>query len=138
MRASKLILAAVAAFVVMFSLSGLWHQVLLGDYYVAESAAVARPEPDLAIIALGYAILALLMAWVYPIGYKGGSAITEGARFGAVIGLLWILPWSVIISGIWQIELTIVLVDSAWHIIEQGLGGVAVAMAYGRQPPGHG
>ncbi len=135
MKATKLILAAVAAFVLMFAVSGLWHQVVLGDYYVAMSAAVGRSEPDLVRVGLGYAILAVLMAWVYPIGYRGGAPITEGARFGAVIGLLWILPWSVIISGIWLVDMGPVLVDSAWHIVEQGLGGIAVALVYGQRPP---
>ena len=82
-------------------------------------------------IAVGHLVLALLMAWVYPIGYKGGSPVKEGLRFGAVIGLIWILPWSVIIYGIWNLPLAVVLVDSAWHVVEEGLAGLAVGLIYG-------
>ncbi len=138
MRASKLILASAAAFVVTFSLSWFWHLQLLGDFYASRSVAVARPEPDMVMVTLGQLILAGLMAWVYPMGYKGGAPITEGARFGAIIGLLWILPWSVIISGIWDMAFSTILVDAAWHVIEEGLGGIAVGLVYGRmsQPGG--
>jgi len=29
--------------------------------------------------------------------------------------------------------LTAVIVDSAWHVVEEGIGGIAIALVYGRQ-----
>ena len=75
--------SGIAAFVVMFMLSFIWHEVLMGDYYAQILASVARAEPNLVLIGAGYLITAMVMAYVYPIGYKGGSGVGEGLRFGA-------------------------------------------------------
>jgi hypothetical protein len=121
MKVKKFIIATLAAFVVMFLLGGLWHVTLLGDFYTAQTE-----------VLLGVLILAFLMALVYPIGYKGGSPVREGLRFGVLIGLIWILPWSVIIHGIWKYPLLCVIVDSVWHIVEQGIGGLIIGIIYGK------
>ncbi|MCG8608210.1 hypothetical protein MJD09_24905 [bacterium] len=63
--------------------------------------------------------------------YQGGSPDSEGFKFGALIGLIWILPFSLIIHGIWNVSLTAVLVDSVWHIVEEGLVGIVVGFIYG-------
>ena len=85
MNANRL-MGAVGAFVVMFGLGGLWHQVLMGDYYAAILPTVARAEPDLVVVGLGYLITAAVMVFIFPIGYQGGSGVAEGFRFGAVVG----------------------------------------------------
>ncbi len=72
------------------------------------------------------------MALVYPIGYKEGSPVKEGFRFGALIGLIWILPVSLIFHGVWDLPLTGVIVDSAWHVVEEGIAGIAIAFVYGK------
>ena len=131
MNAKKLISAWLAAFVVTFLLSGLWHLVLLGDFYNAQTEAIAREETKMLFVVLGQLILTFLMALIYPIGYKGGSPVKEGMRFGALIGLIWILPWSLIIHGIWKYPLLSVIVDSAWHIVEEGVAGIVIGVIYG-------
>ena len=107
MNVKKFVLAWVVAFVVTFLLAVLWHLFLLADFYEVQSQALAREEPNMAVIIVGYLILGFLMALVYPIGYKGGSPVKEGFRFGALIGLIWILPWSVIIHGLWNYPLAV-------------------------------
>lgn len=120
-----------AAWIVMFGLSGLWHTVIMADYYVSFLEAVTRPEPNFLMVGNGYLALAILMGWTYPLGYSGGSALAEGARFGAVIGLLWILPFSLVLSGILEVSVAQVAVDSAWHILEGAAGGIILAHGYG-------
>ncbi len=134
MNVKKLVLAWVAAFVVTFLLGGLWHLFLLADFYEAHTQGLAREEPNMPFVIVGYLILGFLMALVYPMGYKGGSPVKEGFRFGAVIGLIWILPLSVILHGVWNYPLTAVIVDSAWHVVEEGIAGIGIALVYGRQP----
>ncbi len=134
MNVKKFVLAWMAAVVVTFLLAGLWHLYLLADFYEVQSQALAREEPNMAVIIVGYLILGFLMALVYPIGYKGGSPVKEGFRFGALIGLIWILPWSVIIHGLWNYPLAGVIVDSAWRVVEEGIAGIGIALVYGRQP----
>ena len=88
MDGKKLIYSALASFSVMFILSGIWYLVVMMDYYEEAMAGIYNAsaileEPDLVFIAIGYFIYALIMAYVFPIGYKGGSAVTEGMKFGA-------------------------------------------------------
>ena len=70
------------------------------------------------VVACGYLITAAVMAFVFPIGYKGGSGVAEGLRFGAVIGLLWWLPANVVLSGVYETTVASALVDGVWHIVE--------------------
>ena len=69
MNAKKIILAWLAAFVVTFALAGLWHQVLLVDFYKVNTEALAREEINILFVVLGQLILTFLMAFIYPIGY---------------------------------------------------------------------
>ena len=123
---------AIAAFAVMFPLSFIWHEVLMGDYYAEILASVARAEPNLVLIGGGYLITAVVMAYVYPIGYKGGSGVGEGLRFGALIGLLWWLPANVVLAGVYETTLVSGLVDGAWHIAEGAAGGIVIGMLHAR------
>ena len=131
MNASKLT-GAVGSFVVMFGLGGLWHTVLMADYYEAIMPTVARAEPIMVVVGFGYLITAVVMALVFPIGYKGGSGVAEGLRFGAVIGLLWWLPANVILSGVYETTLAAAFVDGAWHVAEGAAGGVVIGLLHVR------
>ncbi len=131
MNIKKLILASLAGGAVTFVLGAFWHAWLMADFYQTQGAALNRPEPNMMMIALGSLVIAILMAYTFPIGYKGGSAVKEGFRFGALIGLIWVLPVSLIFSGVWNYPLVAVIVDSAWHIVEQGVTGIVIAMIYG-------
>ena len=132
MNAKKILMLWIASFVVTFLLSFLWHKVLMVNFYEVNTEALARQEINMLFVVLGQLILTFLMAYIYPIGYKGGSQVKEGFKFGALIGLIWILPWSVQMHGIWIVPLNAVLVDSAWHIVEEGIGGIAIGLVYGK------
>jgi len=112
-------------------LAGLWHVSLLGDFYRTNGVALARTEPNMLFVALGQLILAFLMAYAYPIGYKGGSPAKEGLRFGALIGIIWMFPWSIQMHGLWNYPLAAVIVDSAWHVVQEGIGGIVIGLIYG-------
>ena len=131
MDTKKFILGSLGAAITSFLLGGLWHMILMGDFYTAHMATILRPEPSIPFIGLGYLVLGMLMAYTYPLGYKGGSAVKEGFRFGALIGLIWILPLSLMLHGTINISLVVVLVDAGWHIVQEGLAGIVLAFIYG-------
>ena len=133
MNARKLFTGAIAAFVVAFPLSLLWHVVLMSDFYDSAAGGTMRDPPLIWSIILGYAVVCLIMSHMYPKGYEGGSAVTEGLKFGAMIGLLWWLPTQLVLYGALEGPLSIVLVDGGWHLVEEGLAGIALAMVYGKQ-----
>jgi hypothetical protein len=126
----KFSMAVGGSFIVMSFLGWLWHRVILGNFYM-ENISSSLPEPNVLIVLLGFLILAVLMAWMYPHGYKGGSALIEGLRFGVIIGLLWFLPINVIMIGVVGKSGTLVVVDGLWRLVEQGIGGIVIGYIYG-------
>ena len=40
---------------------------------------------------------------------------------------------SLVIHGIWNYPLASLIVDSAWHVVEQGIAGIIIALIYGPQ-----
>jgi phosphotransferase system glucose/maltose/N-acetylglucosamine-specific IIC component len=131
MDTKKWLTAGLAGFVVMFILSGLWYMVIMAGFYETQNAAVSREQFNFLFIVLGYIVLAALMSYMYPVGYKGGSPTKEGLRFGILIGLLVALPMNLILHGVWKVTLAGSLVDSAWHVVEKGIGGIVIALVYG-------
>jgi hypothetical protein len=131
MNAKKFLMALVGGFLVMWLLSGLWHVLIMGDFYSSNAGPSAYEEPKMIFIILAYAVLTLLMVYIYPQGYKGGAPLKEGIRFGATIGLLWVLPMSVVMYAVQETSGTLVIVDVVWHIVEQGVGGIVIGMIYG-------
>ena len=59
--------SSLVAFLVMFVLAGLFNGLVINEF-VADNidSAMVLDSPDLAMIALGYALLALLMTLIYP------------------------------------------------------------------------
>jgi hypothetical protein len=125
----KFSMAAGGSFIVMSFLSWLWHRVILGNFYM-ENLSSSLPEPNALFVLLGFLILAVLMAYIYPHGYKGGSALKEGLRFGVIIGLLWFLPFNVLMIGVVGKSGTLVVVDGLWRLVEQGIGGIVIGYVY--------
>ena len=132
MSIGKFLGAALGGGAVMWLVGGLWHALIMEDFYAANSAATGYGEPRMLFIILGYAILGVLMAYIYPKGYAGGGGIGEGLRFGVIVGILWTLPHGVVMHGV-QLGATgkLILVDVVWHMVEQGIGGIAIALIYG-------
>ena len=77
MNVKKFVLAWVAATVVAFLLGGLWHQFLLVDFYGAQTQDLAREEPIMAFVMLGYLILAFLMALGKPCVKTGPAPVGQ-------------------------------------------------------------
>ena len=131
MNAKKLLFSWLAGFVVMFLVSGLWYMVLMQDYYSVQFADVNRAEPLMPWIVVGYLVWALLMAYIYPIGYKDGSPVKEGLKFGVLIGLISVLPLTLVEHGAYTVPLTATLIDAVYHVVEKGIGGIVIGLVYG-------
>ena len=133
MNASKFVTGALVASVVAFLLSGLWHVVLMGEYY--ESVTVGgREAPLMWAVGLGYLVVGIIMAYMYPKGYEGGSPVGEGLKFGAIIGLLWWLPTNIVLYAVLDgSSSSEIFVDGIWHVFEEGFAGAALGLVYGRK-----
>ena len=132
MDARKFAIGTVVTFVVAFGLSGLWHDVVMSDFYVAASGGAVRSSPIMWVIALAYVGVAAIMAYMYPKGYEGGSPVAEGFKFGAMIGFVWWFASQLVLYGAMETPFSLVYIDGGWHIIEEGLAGIALAMVHRR------
>lgn len=84
------------------------------------------------VILLGYLILGAIMTYLFPLIYKGEKPVYEGLKFGIVIGLLWVFPHELVMVGAHGDSISYVLKNAAWHMVEQGIGGIVIAYVYNR------
>ncbi len=131
MNSKKLVFAWLAGFVAMFLLSGLWYMVLMSDYYATQFADVSRAEPLFIWIVLGYLVGSFILAYIYPVGSKGGSPLKEGLRFGFFMGVLIAVPFMFIAYAINTIPLSGTIVDTIYQIVEKMIGGAVIGYVYG-------
>ena len=126
-----LIKAWLAGAATMFVLGGLFHLVLAGDYFASQLPDSAQmPGPGL--VPLFVLPVTLIMAHLYPKGYEGGAPAREGFRFGALLGLVMVIPLNVFFVGVFGMSVGAAFVDIPWHVIEQGATGAAIALVYGK------
>jgi len=123
----KLSLATLGGTISMWLLAGLWHEVIMASFYNTETHAT---HEGTWIIFLAYLILGLLMAYIFPLGYKGGKPLPEGLRFGIIMGLIWVFPHELAMAGAHGESLSYVFKNAAWHVLEQGAGGIVIALVY--------
>ena len=90
----KLILSTIVVGIVLFLLGWLFYGILFADYFSRFFGHIQRPMDEMKIWAFGVANLAqaFFMYMIYAKGYKGGSPLTEGFRFGLVIGFFLLIP----------------------------------------------
>ena len=136
MNVKKFLWSTVLGFIVMFILSWIGHEPLMQGLLFDSSpmAEIERESPAVIGIAAAYLVLSLLMVYIYPRGIEGDSVFGNGIRFGIVMGLLIALPISIILySTLATVPFTRVIVETVWHVVEQGAGGVVIAYAWGME-----
>lgn len=130
----KLIKSWLFAFVIMFLLSWLWYGVIVYDFNAQHFADVLRGEErfSMTLIILGYLVLAFLLAFIYPKGVtEDEPPVSQGFKFGLMMGLLLALPGALIQSGSYEFPLGARLLDALYHLVEITIGGMVIGWAYG-------
>ncbi len=130
MSISKLLTATLLTAIAMMLLAGLWHEIIMAQFYRDNTAAT---HEGTGIIFIAYLILAVLMVTLYSRGNHHAHALPGGLKFGALIGLLWVFPHQLAMAGAHGEALPYVFINAAWHMVEQGLGGVVIAMIFSRK-----
>lgn len=125
----KHLLTLVATAITMTLLAGLWHELIMAQFYREETAVT---HEGTGIIFIAYLILAGLMLLLYPRQPWVKNNLLSGLLFGAVVGLMWVFPHELAMAGAHGEPLGYVLFNAAWHMVEQGTGGIVIALLYGR------
>lgn len=129
MNTKKILLATAAAFVVLFAIDYIWFEYLFKDWYMEHMNAPS--DENIPLHAFAELCYALLLAWIYPLGYKQGSNMSQGIKYGVLMGLVYSLPSSLhmhaSMGGSWEIPCFFI----ANGIIVSVAAGIAIAMVYG-------
>ncbi len=127
MNWKKLGLATLAGGAAMLIVGGVWEGISTGHLFYTMTHSNSGP---LALNVAAYLVLGGLMAYMYPMGYEGGRPHLEGLRFGALVGVLLILPHGLALAAPYGQSILYVFENTLWHAVEQGIGGLAIAYTY--------
>jgi hypothetical protein len=118
----KTLVSALAAAVPMFLLGAVGH-----------GGGTPLDHPQLPILFLSVFVLATLMALVYARVPPSGSVLRDGLWLGILFALAWTVPGGLSRFGALQgVELGKVFADAAWHLIEEGIGGIVLVLVHAR------
>jgi hypothetical protein len=129
MNIKKLLLITLVAGITMWLFAGLVHEVIFPKFFADETEAT---HEGTGIIFLAYIILGLLMSYLYSLTYKGGRPAIEGLKLGILIGILWVFHHELAMAGAHGESISYVFINGAWHMIEQGVGGILIGLVYAK------
>ena len=134
----RTIFAVLGASVAMFSLAGLYTGVLAREFIVTHvDKALMRTPPNLILVFCGYLLLALIMAILYRrLVRVTGSPAWSGLRFGMLAAVCWLMPYSLVLFGVYNFPYIVLPIDFGWALVEQGVGGLVIGLIYGRTTAG--
>jgi hypothetical protein len=133
----RMIVATIAASLVMFSLAGIYTGVLAREFIAAHvDQSLLRTPPNLILVFSGYVVLALLMSVLYRRLVRATtSPAWSGLRFGLVTAVCWLMPYSLVLFGVYRFPYAALPLDFAWALVEQGIGGLVIGLIVGKVSP---
>lgn len=131
----KLILSTIVVGIVLFLLGWLIYGVLFSAYFARFFGHLQRPMADMKIwaYAVAYFAEAFFMYMIYAKGYKGGSPIMEGFRFGFVIGLFIYIPYMFMTYGGMPVMARGVAADAIVGMFMTMVAAIITAIIHGKR-----
>ena len=134
MNLSRWARATLGAFVVLFASGFAIHHLWLGEFYKAHAAwwrPAAQMESMFPLMFASHLVLAALLTVVYAKGYEPGKAgIGQGFRFGVLIGLLIMLPSSLMNYVIYPYPMSLIVNWLIGGVAELALAGAVIGALY--------
>jgi hypothetical protein len=133
MDAKKFVLAVIAYIIVTVAVAASWHLMFFKDLY-DQLAIFTREKPLIPLGVVSIIMQALVLAYLYPLFYRGGSPVKEGLKFGLLIGVLMASIAVFAEAGKQNVSsLTTWLVfETAYYLLQFGVLGVIIGSIYGR------
>jgi hypothetical protein len=130
MNISKYALAALAAVVFLVVINAVISPLVFPQG-PPEVYRYQRDEPRVAFHLLAVLVTAVLMAYIFPIGYRGGKPWAEGLRFGMLMGVLASLPMNLRVYALTDTALPGLLSAVLWTVITWGISGGLIGAVFG-------
>ena len=133
MNLQKFVLAFIAYVLVTFAVAASWHLFFFKELY-DQLAIFTRQEP---LIPLGIASIVmqgLVLSYLYPSFYRGGSPSLQGLKFGLLIGVLMASIAVFAEAGKQNVSSlsTWLAFESGYYLLQFGVVGLVIGMIYGR------
>ena len=134
MDVRRLLRAVVAAFVVLVPVDFLIHEVWLGGFYRQHPEwwlPAAEMKARMPFMFLSHLALALFLALVYAKGYEEDKGrLSQGVRFGIVIGLLLQVPKQLMLYFVYPYPVSLLMAWGVGGLVETMLVGAALGALY--------
>jgi hypothetical protein len=120
-------LATLTCGITMWIIAGLWHNLILP----AITENVEAHHEGIGIMLIAYIILAFLMTWLFTlIPSDNSTPLLNGLKLGIIAGILWVFPHGLVMAGAHGTSIFYEIKNTLWHIVEQGIGGIVIALFY--------
>ncbi len=116
----------------MWITAGLWHNLILP--MVNEN--IEAHHEGLVLMLISYIILAFLMATIYSMIRRSENIVLDGLKIGIIIGVLWVFPHGLAMAGAHNTSVFYEIKNTIWHMVEQGIGGIVIALIMGKNSQG--
>lgn len=135
MNLARVALAAIGGFLAYFVAGGAAFGLMpsLRNEFLKYPAIYRTQEGMKTVMPVGMAFMFLgivALAALYALAYQGGSGITEGARFGALIGVFAICAFVVHNYVNLQIGLKLTIQQSIAYFVEWVITGIVIGLIY--------
>ena len=136
MNYKKFLAAFGAFFILSFLIAFVWHLILFHEVYLDLNVYTNFENPIIGLGILAVVLEGLVMAYLYPRYYNGGSPIVEGLKFSYLMGI-FLLSVSVVAHAakntidsylIWFI------LEPVFHFVQFTIVGIAIGLIYGKNP----
>jgi hypothetical protein len=128
----KLLLATLVAFICLIIVNTLLFPLVFPEGSSAQYEST-RDKPLYLFDLIAFIVMAFLLAYIYPIGYRGGRPRVEGLHFGMYMGLLVSLPHTFHVYATVDYDFYMAALAIIWTIVIWGATGIAIALVYGRR-----
>ena len=131
----KFIYSVLAYVAITFAIAYPWHLVIFKDLY-HQFGLYNKQDPNFIFGILSMLIQGIILAYFYPIYYRGGSAVKEGLKFGLIFAAFIISVLVISLAAKMEIHPLHLwfTVPTAFHLLQFGLSGIAIGMIYGEKP----
>lgn len=131
MKTKNFILAWFASFIICFALGYFWHDNFMSNFYIENSERLPNPSINVGILSIAYIVITFLMTFLFINLKKSGRPLLDGFLLGLITGLLWSLP-SPLVDVAFGVGVSpgAIFIDSAWQMLEEGIGGIVMAWSY--------
>ena len=128
----KFILSTLTFVIITFALAYPWHLVIFKDLY-HEFGLYNKQDPVFAFGILAMLIQGVILAYFYPIFYRGGLPVKEGLKFGLIFAAFSISL--IVISLAAKMEIHPLhlwfIVPTIFHLLQFGISGMVIGYIYG-------